>query len=392
MTYTWNITGAGNTITASTTTDTYTTSLTTANTDPYTPYTCTVFVTNANGCTSTVSEAVTVTVYAVPAVHTVSSATVCYGTAATLTADVSGITTPTYMWDINGVTTPANTNTYTTSALTATTTYTVQITNDDTGCKSNISAAGTITVNPLPVPAFVSPSTAVCANSEIIFTAVGAGDGGSYCFTYQCPECLRNPFLTGQDVPPAAHCLWDSDCKFGPNTYSMVMSDSGTMTVWVQAKNQNGCTDSISTSMVVSPPVYASISPAATTAEAGANVTLTASPAGADAYLWTTAESTESITVPSSVEAGASTDYSVTVTVAGCSGTATATVTTSPCTPGIVGSTADSGDTAPGCTGVVPGEIGGDPALACPGLEAGQIGRDPALSCPGSEAGQIGKN
>jgi hypothetical protein len=255
MNYTWNIAG-----TESTTPDNpYTTALTTANTDPYTAYTYTVYVTNANGCTSTVSNTGTVTVYAVPVVHSVSSETVCSGMSATLSVTASNVTTPaTYTWyvgDYSAETT--TTSTYTTPALTATaTTYitcTVQITND-TGCTSTVSDAGTITVNPLPEPVFLSAPTApLCPNSEATFTVAGADPGpGSYCFRYDCPQCLINHFLTGEEVPPAAHCLWDSTWVCGTaDTYSIVMPDSGTMTVWVQAMNQYDCTNTASTVVTI---------------------------------------------------------------------------------------------------------------------------------------------
>jgi hypothetical protein len=254
MSYTWNITGAETTTTSD---NPYITTL--ATTGDADTYTYTVFVTNANGCTSTVSEAGTVTVYAVPVVHSVSSETVCSGMSATLSANVTGATpSATYTWYVEGY--PAETtatNTYTTPALTATATtyisYTVQITND-TGCTSTVSDAGTITVNPLPVPVFLSAPTApVCPNSEATFTVAGADPGpGSYCFRYDCPQCLINNFLTGEEVPPAAHCLWASTWVCGTaDTYSIVMPDSGTMTVWVQAMNQYGCTNTASTVVTI---------------------------------------------------------------------------------------------------------------------------------------------
>jgi hypothetical protein len=280
MNYTWNIAG-----TESTTPDNpYTTALTTANTDPYTAYTYTVYATNANGCTSTVSEAGTVTVYAVPVVEDVSSATVCSGLTAALSATASNVTDPaTYTWyvgDYSAETT--TTSTYTTPALTATATtyitYTVQITND-TGCTSARSEAGIITVNPLPEPVFLSAPTApVCSNSEATFTVDGAEPGpGSYCFRYDCPQCLINHFLTGEDVPPAAHCRWDSTWVCGTaNTYSMVMPDSGTMTVWVQAENKYGCTSTTSTVVTIYDAFDAgSIITASTTTDSGVDPSVT---------------------------------------------------------------------------------------------------------------------
>jgi hypothetical protein len=276
MSYTWSIAGAETTTTSD---NPYLTTL--ATTGDADTYTYTVFVTNANGCTSTVSNMGTVTVYAVPVVEDVSSETVCSGMSATLSATVTDVTpSAIYTWyvgDYSAETT--TTSTYTTPALTATATtyltYRVQITNL-TGCTSTVSDAGTITVNPLPVPAFVSPPTKACGNSEVIFTASDAGGASSsYCFTYQCSKCLRNPFLTGEEVPPAVDCLWDSECEFGTaNTYSVIMPDSGSMTIWVQAMNQYGCTSAATTAFTIYDAVNAgSISSDGETICHGATVT-----------------------------------------------------------------------------------------------------------------------
>jgi hypothetical protein len=261
MSYTWNIKGMESTII----TNPYITALNTGEAS------YTVFATNIHGCTSTVSTPNTINIYATPVVLIANNATICSGLAATLTADVYNATTPAnYEWIIDGAhTTTTNTNTCTTPVLTATSptthTYTVRITNTGTGNCTSALSVGTITVNPLPDLVFDNAPTApVCPHTEILFTVSGADPGGSYCITYECPECLRNPFLTGKEVPSAAHCLWESDCVFGTeNTYPVRMPDAGTMTVWVQAKNEYGCTSTASTvvEVIAVPTVYTVNSP-----------------------------------------------------------------------------------------------------------------------------------
>jgi uncharacterized protein (TIGR02145 family) len=71
---------------------------------------------------------------------------------------------------------------------------------------------------------------------------------GSYCFRYECADCVHNPYLDGNDLPACAACYWYSECVYGTaNTYSVSMYDAGTFTVWAKAKTQYGCVDSIST-------------------------------------------------------------------------------------------------------------------------------------------------
>jgi hypothetical protein len=236
MNYTWSIAGTETT----TTTNACTTALVDAG-----KATCTVFVTNANGCTSTISPAGTVTVNVVPVVHNVSSETICSGMSATLIADVSGMTTPaTYTWIIDGAARTTTTNTYTTPVLTATATYTVQITNN-TSCTSAVSDAGTITVNPLPAITVTGVPENPLSGDQLTLTASGAGDGGSYCFSFECEPCLYNPFETGLDLSAAADCRWHSECTYTEtNTFPLTLPE-GEMTLWVRAMTAEGCVDSL---------------------------------------------------------------------------------------------------------------------------------------------------
>jgi uncharacterized protein (TIGR02145 family) len=246
MSYTWNIAGTKTT----TTTNPYITTLANVGEATYT-----VFVTNANNCTSMVSAVGMVAVIAVPVVKTVSSETICSGTSAVLSATASDVTTPaTYTWNIEGYpATWTTTNTYTTPALTATANYTVQITND-TGCTSAVSPAGMITVNPLPVITIEDVLITQRSGAKVTLTASGAEPGGYYCFTYECIDCVHNPFLTGENMSAAVNSNWNSECTYtSDNTYPIVMPDEGEVLVWVRAKSAEGCVDSVRVTFTVMP-------------------------------------------------------------------------------------------------------------------------------------------
>jgi hypothetical protein len=175
MTYTWDVAGT----TPSISSNTYCQVLSTAGKATYT-----VRVTNVNGCTSTASG--TVTVNAVPTVIAVSMA-ICYNTAATLTANATGETTPaTYTWEINGESATTNTKTYIMPARTAPITYTVQVTNT-TGCTSTVSNAGTITVYDEFTPgAITTDEKTICSGEDVnTIASSSSASGGNESITYE---------------------------------------------------------------------------------------------------------------------------------------------------------------------------------------------------------------
>jgi uncharacterized protein (TIGR02145 family) len=91
-----------------------------------------------------------------------------------------------------------------------------------------------------------------CAGSTVTLTASG---GGSYCFTYGCSACGRNPYTTGNDAPTEYDCLFASDtCIFrADNSYTLTMPDSGVVTVCVRVVNAHGCVDSACVTIDVYP-------------------------------------------------------------------------------------------------------------------------------------------
>jgi len=237
--------------------------------------TYTVTVTDANGCTD--DDSVTVTVNPLPVADAGADQTICDNDNATLTATGGTI----FTWS-----TGANTASITVSPNT-TTTYTVTVT-DANGCSDEDSV--TVNVNPLPV-ANAGADQTICVGFDATLTASG---GTSYS--------------------------WSS----GENTANITVSPAVTTTYTVTVTDVNGCTDEDSVTVNVNN---------LPTADAGADqaiclnevATLTAS--GGTDYVWSTGETTSSITVTPVATA----TYSVTVSDGnGCSAEDTVEVTVNP--------------------------------------------------------------
>ena len=318
--------------------------------------TYTVTGTDANGCVNT--DQVVVTVSPLPTASiTASAATICVGASTTLTAN--GGTGFTYLWS-NGATTQAIT-----VSPSATTTYTVSVTNAN-GCTSASAASQVITVNPLPV-ATITPSgaTTFCQGGNVVLTA-----GPATGVTYLWSNGLTTPTITATAsgnysvvVTSSAGCSATATAvsvtvnalplaaisNVGPTTFCQggsvtLIATPGTSYLWsgnnattqsnailtsgnytVTVMNAAGCTaTSTPTTVIVNPLPVATITPSgATTFCQGGNVVLTAGPATGVTYLWSNGLTTPTIT------ATASGNYSVVVTSsAGCSATATAVTVT----------------------------------------------------------------
>jgi hypothetical protein len=197
---------------------------------------------------------------------------------------------PSFQWKVNGTNAGGNSYTFTSSTLLNNDIITVNVT--DPSCNSGIpftSNSITINVNPIPVTT-ITPSgpTTFCQGGSVILTSSA---GASY--------------------------LWTA----GETSQSIIISESGSYSVTMT--DSNGCSaTSAPTTVTVNPLSVANITPSgALTFCQGGSVILTAS-AGAS-YLWTTGETTQSITVSTSGS------YSVTVYDAnGCSATAAPTTVT----------------------------------------------------------------
>ena len=225
-----------------------------------------------NGCTGT--AVATVTVKPKPIV-TVNSPSICDGQTATLTAN--GATTYTWTGGLSG-------NPATTGALSSNQTYTV--TGTTNGCTGT--AVATVTVKPKPVVSVNSPS--ICDGKTATLTAAGAT---TYTWTGG---------LTGN---PAT-------------TLALNANTSYTVT-----GTTNGCTGTAIATVTVKPnPIVTVNSPSICN---GQTAILTAG--GATTYSWTGGLSGNPATT---LALSTNTNYTVTGTTNGCTGTAVATVTVKP--------------------------------------------------------------
>jgi gliding motility-associated-like protein len=241
--------------------------------------TITYTVTNANGCTSSVSTLVTVNALPTSAITANGATTFCQGSSVTLVASAG----TNYLWNNGQIT----------QSITVDTagTYFATITNA-AGCTANSNSIA-VTVNALPAAVVTANGpTTFCEGNNVLLTATG---GSSY--------------------------LWST----GETTQSIVVSTSEN--IHVDVTNASGCTSAAANTIVtVLPVTVATITANGPTAIClGSNVTLSATSGTGLTYLWSngvTTATTQNITVSN---AGV---YTVTVTNAsGCTSTATQTVT-----------------------------------------------------------------
>ena len=239
-------------------------------------------VTNANGCTSSVSSNVNVNALPAAVVSANGATTFCQGSSVTLVATAG----TNYLWNNGQIT----------QSITVDTsgTYFVTITNA-AGCSANSNAI-TVTVNALPTAVVTANGpTTFCQGNNVLLTATG---GSSY--------------------------LWST----GETTQSILVSTSEN--IHVDVTNANGCTSAASNTIVTVLPVsVATITANGPTAIClGSNLTLSATSGTGLTYLWSngvTTATTQNITVSN---AGV---YTVTVTnLSGCTSTASQTVIVNP--------------------------------------------------------------
>jgi gliding motility-associated-like protein len=205
---------------------------------------------------------VTVTVKPTPTATITGDNSICVGESTTLTA--GGGTT--YLWSTT------STATSITDSPSTTTTYSVTATTN--GCSNSTSYQ--VTVNSLPNASISGPNTS-CAGNSITLTANG-GDQFTWSTGGSSASVIVNPSSS--------------------TTYTVTVSNSAT-----------GCSATASQTVTVNPKPIISITGDTILCE-GASTTLTAS--GADTYVWSTNETTSSITIVT--PALGSTIYYVTAT------------------------------------------------------------------------------
>jgi hypothetical protein len=285
------------------------------------------------GCESTPTQ-VTVTVNPSLADPTVTGATVCTGTPATLTASGSGNLN--WYADATGTTLLFTGSSYTTPPLTQATTYWVQAQNAGTGCVSAlVSVVATVIPNPT-APTANDPT--FCAGEAVVITASGSG--------------ATNSRLDLYNAPTGGTALQSGTLGNGTETFNLGPFFPSVSVFYVEEVNTTtGCVSSRTAVTVTVNAIPAAPTAPGATICAGASATLSATGAGtinwyADAGLTNLLGTGSSyVTAPLS----ATTNYYVTSTVNGCESPATQVVVTVdplPADPTVTGATVCEGETA----------------------------------------------
>ncbi|TAL60858.1 MAG: PKD domain-containing protein [Bacteroidetes bacterium] len=275
----------------------------------------------ANSC-GAVSNDVIIKINPIPAAPTASGTAICEGFDATLTATAPGGTYEWYDAPVAGTLLQTGAS-YTTPILAATTTYYVQTT--VLSCTGPRTAV-TVSVNPTPAAPVAGSNSPLCIGNTLSLTASTVG-GSTYAWTgpnlFSSPS--QNPTLAGAGVADAG-------------TYSVIATE-------------NGCVGPAGTAVVT-------VAPQPATPTAGSNspvcvgntLSLTASTIGGASYFWNGPSSFTSTSQNPAVAGFTTADagtYSVTATVAGCTGSAgTTSVTINPPPPAPT-----TGSNGPICSG-----------------------------------------
>jgi len=271
----------------------------------------TVKVTDGNGCTSTPSNAISVTVNQPPVTPTITvtgSTTLCAGSSVLLTSSaVSG-----NQWYLNN--TPITNATSSTYTATAAGSYTVKVT-DGNGCTSAPSNSVNVTVNQPPAAPTITAtgSTTFCAGGNVLLTS-SAGSGNQWYLN-------NNPITNATSSTHTATAT---------GSYTVKMTDG------------NGCTSAPSNAISVTvnqPPATPTITvTGSTTFCAGGSVLLTSNASSGNQWFLNNSPITNATS--STYTATAAGSYTVKVTdgnscVSNPSNSVNVTVNQPPATPAI---------------------------------------------------------
>jgi len=309
---------------------------------PTIPTTYSVIGTGANGCIDSANVTVQVTTQPTANISALKD-TICFGETLVLNATGGG----TYLWNDN--------STFDSLVVSPTLNTTYSVIVDLGGCTDT--ASFPVIVNPLPIPV-INGNNVICDGQTLTLTASG---GGAYswstgavstsisvsptanpttysvivtdangCVDSTSTSITVNPLpiitITGNDticngatasltVSGASSYVWSS----GQTVAVVTVNPTNTTTYTVVGTSTDGCVDSTQFTVSVTPLPTATISGNNSVCD-GATIDLTAS--GGTSYLWTTTETTATI----SVSPTDTTTFVVIVTASGCSDTASTTI------------------------------------------------------------------
>ncbi|MFL5763716.1 MAG: T9SS type A sorting domain-containing protein [Bacteroidia bacterium] len=232
----------------------------------------------SNSITMTVTPSVPVSV----SIAVSPSPTICAGASVTFTATpTNGGTVPFYQWQVNGSNVGTNSPTYTSSTLTNGQIVTCILTSNVTCPSGNpaTSNAITMTVNPvLPVSISISasPSSTVCAGTNVTFTATPTNGGATPAYQWK---------KNAVNIGGATASTYSSSALVTGDVITCQLTSSATCISGSPATS-NAITMTVNPNLPVS--VSISASPSSTICS-GTNVTFTATPTnggGAPVYQW----------------------------------------------------------------------------------------------------------
>ena len=269
-----------------------------------------VTVTNANGCSASASQVVTVNELPAVSVSANGATTFCAGGSVTLTASAGS----SYAWS-NGATTQS-------ISVNATSNYSVTVTNAS-GCFANASQG--VTVNALPTVSAGTYSSVTTLSNAV--TLIGTPAGGTF-----------------------------SGTGVSGNSFNPATSGVGTFTLTYSYTDANGCSNSAQSSITVTQACNLTASSisgptnsCAFQGTTGGNATYSVSATDASSYTWTLPTGSTNISGQgtNTISFKFSSTYTtgtVSVIVGGCSTTTSRSITVTratPATPGVISGTAN---------------------------------------------------
>ncbi|MEI6679114.1 MAG: lectin-like protein [Mariniphaga sp.] len=243
-------------------------------------------INTSGGCVSTSRTPVTVTVTAsvTPSVSIAANPgnTICAGTSVTFTATPTNGGTPSYQWKLNGGNVGTNSATYTNTSLANGNQVSCVMTSTATCASPATATSGTITmVVTTPLIPSVSiaavPSGAICAGTNVTFTATAGNTGGG---------TVNYNFKIGvNSVQSGASNTYSSSALANGNAVTCDISITGGTCISPNTASSN--TINMTVNPVVTPSVVIAANPGNNIC-AGTSVTFTATPTngGTPSYQW----------------------------------------------------------------------------------------------------------
>ncbi|MEO5641935.1 MAG: gliding motility-associated C-terminal domain-containing protein [Bacteroidia bacterium] len=259
---------------------------------PSSTTTYTLTVTNASGCQST--DAVLITINPLPVADAGTDQTVC--NAASAQIGTPGVAGYSYSWlPATGLSSAAVAQPI--ASPTATTIYTLTVTNSLTGCMATDLV--TVTVSPLPATDAGADQT-ICAGDSI---AIGTTGVAGNTYNWSPPTGLSASSVANPDASPAA-----------TTTYILTVT------------NVAGCTDADTVVVTVNPAPVANPGTGGTICK-GDSVQIGAAPVAGNTYSWSPATGLSSTSSSQTYASPATTTtYTLTETIGSCSTSSTVTV------------------------------------------------------------------